>query len=264
MRSIQANWELLRALVSRELKSRYKGSALGVLWSLLTPMFMAVIYAFFFRLLSGRAANTPSIIVGVFAWQYTAVSVQQGMGCVTSNGNLVKKVSFARTILPISTTVAAGIDYLISLVVQLGVVGFFLFQNGEAWSAKFLFLPLIFIHHSIFNLALAFLLGAMNVYFRDTRHVVGVLLSAFFFLSPAMYDLSFLERFASEMSPWITQLYTLNPLAGIFTAYRWAFLPSADFTPTVWMWTGMSFPFVLVIMGWFVYKRAQRNFADFI
>lgn len=264
MQSFRANWELLRALVSRELKSRYKGSALGVLWSLLTPMFMAVIYAFFFRLLSGRAANTPSIIVGVFAWQYTAVSVQQGMGCVTNNGNLVKKVAFSREVLPISTTVAAGIDYLISLIVQLGVVGFFLWQTGESWTVRFLLLPVIFIHHSIFNMSLAFLLGAMNVYFRDTRHLVGVLLSAFFFLSPAMYDLSFIQAFAEDMNPWILQLYSLNPLVGIFTAYRWAYLPGAVFEPTLWMGIGLGLPLILLLVSWCIYKRAQRNFADFI
>lgn len=264
MRSFQAKWELLRALVSRELKSRYKGSALGVLWSLLTPLFMAVIYSFFFRLLSGRAANTPSIIVGVFAWQFTAVSVQQGMGCVTNNGNLVKKVRFSRLILPVSTTVAAGIDYLISLIVQLGVVGFFLLQTGESWNARFFVLPAVFALHALFNLSLALLLGAMNVYFRDTRHLVGVLLSAFFFLSPAMYDLGFMERFASEMNPWITRLYSLNPLVGLFTGYRWAFLPGAEFHSTVWIWTGLSLPVFLFFISVTVFRRAQRNFADFV
>jgi ABC-type polysaccharide/polyol phosphate export permease len=264
MQSLKAKKELLGALVSRELKSRYKGSALGVLWSLLTPLFMAVIYSFFFRLLSGRAANTPSIIVGVFAWQYTAVSVQQGMGCVTNNGNLVKKVAFTRALLPLSTTVAAGVDYLISLVIQLGLVGFYLFQNGDTLTARFFILPLVFGLHSLFNLSLALLLGAMNVYFRDTRHLVGVLLSAFFFLSPAMYDLSFMESFARDMNPWITQLYSLNPLVGIFTAYRWAFLPGAEFHSTVWIWSGMALPVFLFFISCFVFRRAQRNFADFV
>jgi ABC-type polysaccharide/polyol phosphate export permease len=264
MQNVLARRELLKALVSRELKSRYKGSALGVLWSLLTPLVMAGIYAFFFRLLAGRAANTPSIIVGVFAWQYTATSVQQGMGCVTNNGNLVKKVAFPRVILPLSTTFAASVDYLISLVVQLGVVGFFLLQSGDRWTLSFFLLPIIFLAHTVFNLSLALLLGAMNVYFRDTRHLVGVLLSAFFFLSPAMYDLSFMETFAAEMNPWVTRLYSLNPLAGYFTAYRWAFLPGSPFPSTVWLWAGMSIPVVLLAAGLLIYRQAQRNFADFV
>jgi len=264
MRTMKVRWELVKALVSRELKSRYKGSALGVLWSLLTPMFMAVIYAFFFRLLSGRAANTPSIIVGVFAWQFTAVSVQQGMGCVTDNGNLIKKVAFPRVILPLSTTIAAGVDYLISLLIQCGVVWFFLHRMDQSFSPTLVFLPLIFLVHALFNFSLALLLGAMNVYFRDTRHLVGVLLSAFFFLSPAMYDLSFIEAFAQEMSPWVLDLYSLNPLVGIFTAYRWAFLPGTVMEPTLYMWIGLSLPVILLGIGALTFKRAQRNFADFV
>lgn len=264
MRNVLARRELLKALVSRELKSRYKGSALGVCWSLLTPLFMAVIYAFFFRLLSGRAANTASIIVGVFAWQYTANSVQQGMGCVTNNGNLIKKVAFPRVILPMSTTAASGVDYLISLLVQFGLVGFFLLQSGDTWTLSLLVLPLVFALHSVFNLALALLLGAMNVYFRDTRHLVGVLLSAFFFLSPAMYDLQFIEVFAAERNPWVVRLYSINPLVGIFTAYRWSFLPGTEFPASPWVWAGLTLPFFLLILGILVYRKAQRNFADFV
>jgi ABC-type polysaccharide/polyol phosphate export permease len=246
------------------MKARYKGSALGVLWSLLTPLFMAGIYAFFFRLLAGRAANTASIIVGVFAWQYTANSIQQGMGCVTNNGNLVKKVAFPRVILPLATTAAAGVDYVISLVVQLGIVFVMLAQSEQTFGLTLLALPVIFLLQSVFNLSLAMLLGAMNVYFRDTRHLVGVLLSAFFFLSPAMYDLGFLETFAADMEPWITHVYSLNPLAGLFTAYRWAFLPDAPFPQGAWLMAGMLWPCLLFPLALLIYKRAQRNFADFV
>ena len=264
MRNVFARRELIRALVSREMKARYKGSALGLLWSLLTPLFMAGIYAFFFRLLAGRAANTASIIVGVFAWQYTANSIQQGMGCVTNNGNLVKKVAFPRLILPIATTAASGVDYLISLVVQLGIVSFMLMQGGESLGIPLLALPVIFGLQTVFNLSLAMVLGAMNVYFRDTRHLVGVLLSAFFFLSPAMYDLGFMETFAAEMDPWVTHLYSLNPLAGLFTAYRWAFLPGSPFPEATWLLAGMIWPLVFFPFCLWMYKRAQRNFADFV
>jgi len=264
MRTLREQRELLRALVSRELKSRTKGSALGVLWSLLTPLFMAGIYAFFFRLLAGRAANTASIIVGVFAWQFTAVSIQQGMGSVTNNANLVKKVAFPRIMLPLSSTVAAGVDYLISLVVQLGVVGFTLWHTREMWGLEVFALPLVFGIHAVFNLSLALLLGAMNVYFRDTRHLVGVALSAFFFLSPAMYDLGFMETFAAEMDPRVLRIYSLNPLAGLFTAYRWAFLPGSPAPSGPWIWAGMALILPLFLLSLGVFRRAQRNFADFV
>jgi len=264
MRSLIARRELIQALVSREMKARYKGSSLGVLWSVLTPLFMAGIYAFFFRLISGRAANTSSIIVGVFAWQFTANSIQQGLGCVSNNGNLVKKVAFPRVILPISVTMAAGIDYLISLGVQLGVVGVLLWRAGDFFTLHLVALPLLFLLHAWFNLGLAMLLGSMNVYYRDTQHLVGVALSALFFMSPAMYDLSFVRTLAGDMNPWLMKLYSLNPLAGIFTAYRWAFLPGAQFPQDPWLLAGMAWPLLFTLLAGGIFRRAQRNFADFI
>jgi ABC-2 type transport system permease protein len=264
MRSLFVRRELITALVSREMKARYKGSSLGVLWSLLTPVFMAGIYAFFFRLLSGRAANTSSIIVGVFAWQFTANAVQQGMGSISNNGNLVKKVAFPRVILPLATTAAAGVDYLISLAVQLVIVGFLLWQGGEMFTLNLLVLPLIFLWHAWFNLGMALMLGSLNVYFRDTQHLVGVGLSALFFLSPGMYDLTMVNTLAGEFRPWVMDLYLLNPLAGLFTAYRWAFLPG-----TVWpdhpnIWIGLAWPLLFTLLAGLLFKKLQRNFADYV
>ncbi len=265
MLSASARRELLAALVGREMKGRYKGSALGLLWSLLTPLFMAGIYAFFFRLLSGRAANTQSILVGVFAWQFTSNCVHQGMNCITGNANLVKKVAFPRRMLPMAVTVAAGIDYLISLVVQLGLIAFLLHRSGTTYTWTLAALPLVFLLHAIFNLGLAFFLSALNVYFRDTQHLVGVGLSALFFLSPAMYDLSFVARMALDtgMDPRVMDLYLLNPLAGIFSLYRWAFLgtlpPLGSF-----FWAGIAWPFVFTPLAALFFRRMQRNFADHV
>lgn len=260
----RARRELVSALVGREMKARYKGSSLGLLWSLLTPLFMAAIYAFFFRLLSGRAANTESIIVGVFAWQFTANSVHQGMACVTGNANLVKKVSFTRILLPLSVTVAAGTDYLISLVVQVCVVGALLWMKGAFFGASLVWLPLVFGLHAFLNFGLAALLGALNVYFRDTQHLVGVLLSALFFLSPAMYDLGFVDRMASDLNPLVLDLYLLNPLAGLFTGYRFAFLPDTVWPPSPMIWAGLAWPLLFTPFAVWLFRRLQRNFADHV
>ena len=264
MLGVFARRELVRALVGREMKARYKGSALGLLWSLLTPLFMAVIYAFFFRLISGRAANTSSIIVGVFAWQFTANAVHQGLVCVSANGNLVKKVAFPRVILPMAVTVASGIDYLISLLVQFGLVGFLLWRQGEFFGVNILILPLVFLWHAGFNFGLAMLLGSLNVYFRDTQHLVGVGLSALFFLSPGMYDLGFMERLAGEMHPWVMDIYMLNPLAGLFTAYRWAFLPGTVWPESPFIWIGLAWPLLFTPLAGLLFRRLQRNFADHV
>lgn len=254
--------ELIRALVSREMKARYKGSALGLLWSVLTPLFMAVIYAFFFRLLAGRAANTSSIIVGVFAWQFTANCFQNGMMCVSGNANLVKKVSFPRLILPLAVCLAALVDYLISLGVQFAVVG--AITRGDCFSFRLLWLPVILGYHAFVCFGVAMLLAASNVYWRDTQHLVGVLLSALFFLSPAMYDLSFLQNLAGSGPAWVMDVYLLNPLAGIFTAYRYAFLPDTVLPCSPYFLIGLIWPLVFTPMAALAFRRLQRNFADFV
>ena len=106
MEAIVRRRELVQNLVLRELKARYKGSALGFLWSILTPLFMAAIYVFFLRLLAGRGVPLEEIIIGVFAWQFTSMCVSGGLTAVTGNASLVKKVRFPRVVLPLAVTLA--------------------------------------------------------------------------------------------------------------------------------------------------------------
>lgn len=254
--------EMLKHLVLRELKSRYKGSALGFLWSILTPLFMAVIYVFFLRLLS-RSVPVESIVIGVFAWQFTTQSVQSGMVAVTGNGNLVKKVFFPRTVLPISTTCAALVNYLLSLLVQFPLVWGLLLWRGQPISMLVILVPFVIALQFLLNMTLALLLSASNVYFRDTQHLVGVLISAWFFVSPVMYDLDMVRSLAGANSL-IPNLYMLNPVAGLITLYRALILPSAHWDWNPWAMAGMLWPILLLPVATAVYKKAQRNFADML
>jgi ABC-type polysaccharide/polyol phosphate export permease len=262
MGQIMRRREMLSSLVMRELKSRYKGSALGFLWSIMTPLFMAVIYVFFLRLLA-RGVPIAEIVIGVFAWQFTVQSVQSGMESITGNANLVKKVAFPRVILPTATTLAALVNFLLSLAVQFVLLAVLLWRADSGFGSWLALVPLVIIYHTLFNLALAMLMGAANVYFRDTQHLVGVLLTAWFFLSPVMYPLSFLDGIAEGM-PWAANLYMLNPVAIIVTAYRAAILPASTFAWTAWTVAGALWPLVVFLPAYLVFKRAQRNFADFL
>jgi len=176
--------DLVSNLVQRELKQRYKGSALGFLWSLLTPLFMALIYVVFLRILAGRGVPVEEIIIGVFAWQFTAQSVTGGLTCITGNANLVKKVAFPRAILPVACVLANLVGFLLSLVVQFAIVIALLALRGESLSLAVALLPAAIGYQFLVNLALALLVAALNVYYRDTQHLVGVLMSAWFFFEP--------------------------------------------------------------------------------
>lgn len=265
--SILKTWaerrELLLNLVSRELKSRYKGSVLGFLWSLLTPLFMAIIYVFFLRLLAGRGVPTEEVIIGVFAWQFTTMCVTGGMTCVTGNASLVKKVFFPRVVLPTAVTLANLVNFLLSLVVQFALVAVLLRLKGEALSAASVLVVAVIVYHTLFNLALALLMASANVYFRDTQHLVGVLLSAWFFVSPVMYNLSFVEA-ASAKYPALAELYLLNPLAVIITAYRALIMPGVSFPWTPFSAAGLVLPLVLLAAAYAVFQKSQRYFADLL
>lgn len=254
--------ELLWNLIARELKARYKGSVLGFLWTLLTPLFMAVIYVVFLRLLAGRGVPIEEIIIGVFAWTFTVQSVTGGLTAVTGNANLVKKVRFPRVLLPMANTAANLISYLLTLVVQFALIAVLLAWKGEAIRAGALAVPGLIALHTAFNLALALLLSAANVYFRDTQHLVGVGLSAWFFLSPAMYNLEFIRPWTASR-PWLMDLYLLNPLAPLLTGYR-ALMLGAPFEWRAAAALGLLWPLGLLALALAVFRRAQRNFADWL
>ena len=264
VKTIWTRRELLWNLTARELKQRYKGSALGFLWSVLTPLFMAVVYVVFLRLLA-RGVPMHDILIGVFAWQYTTQCVMGGMTCVTGNANLVKKVAFPREILPVSQVCANGIGYLLSLLVQFPVLAVLLWRDPSAafdpaTAPLFLFWML---WQTLFNLGLAALVGALNVHFRDTQHLVGVLLSAWFFMSPVMYNMDFAKALASQW-PLALKLYYLNPAAVILNGYRASLLAGTPFDMPIAAWVGFWLVPVVLVVGLGVYHRLQRNFADLL
>lgn len=261
--SILSHHELLWTLASRELKQRYKGSVLGFLWVVLTPLFMALVYLVFLRLLA-RGVPLQDILIGVFAWQFTVQCVQGGMGCVIGNGNLVKKVAFPREILPVSQVAANLVSYLLSLLVQFPVLAFLILRSpsehfSAAWPLFFFWLAV----QTLFNLGLAALVGAVNVYFRDTQHIVGVFLSAWFFMSPVMYNMDFAANIASSF-PWVLPLLYLNPAAVILNGYRHSLLASAPAAMPPTAWIGLALVPVVLVAGLAVYRRLQRNFADLL
>ncbi len=257
--------DLIWNLVARDLKIRYRGSILGFLWTILNPLFMAVIYIVFLRLLAGRAGVIPNedIIIGVFAWQFTMQCVNAGMHCVTGNSSLVKKVYFPRIILPLSVSLSGLVNFLLTLLVQWGLVAMLLMMNGSFLDAATLWVPLFSLYHLLFNFSLALLVAAANVYFRDTQHIVNLLMSAWFFMSPVMYPLTLVETVARN-HPWIGHVYLLNPMTVIITGYRSMQVPAESFPWTAASITGLLIPLALLGIAYAVFQRTQRYFSDVI
>ncbi|SMP38406.1 ABC transporter permease [Desulfonatronum lacustre] len=255
--------DLLLNLVKRELKGRYKDSVLGFLWSILNPLFLAIIYMFFLRLLVGRGVPTEDVIIGVFAWQFTAQSISGGMSCITGNATLIKKVYFPRVILPLSVIAGNLINYVLTIFVQLFLLIFVLAWKGSMLGIGLFAMPLVVLYQTLFILGMVLVVSSANVYFRDIQHLVNLLLTAWFFMTPAIYNLTFIQPIL-EQFPFLGNLYFLNPMASIITMYRALLLPESVF---FWSWgvvLGLVWPIIFLYFAYRIFQSAQRNFADYV
>ena len=267
--------DLVRMLVSRNLKIRYKGSALGFLWSLLTPLAMILIYAVFAgvlgmkrQLLGISGGNTvaylPFLVTGIVVWQFTAGTLGDSLHAIVGNANLVKKVYFPRAILPASTALANAVNFLLTFVILL----VYLAASGALRPAGALWLvPAIALQLAL-CLGISLLVSTLNVFFRDTEHIVALLLLAWFFMTPVMYETSLQTDAAAHFS-WfpasLRGLVFLNPMTGILALYRHALL-GMDLVPAgiapAWLLLSPAAILLVFILGAMALRIGDRTFGD--
>ncbi len=262
--------ELIRNLVLRDLRSRYKGSALGYLWTQLAPLGMMLVYVIVFGLLlPGGIAQFPVfIIVALLPWNYTAEAVMSGTRSIIDNAALVKKVYFPREVLPLTGVLSSLLNFLLSLpmmflvmaVVQLLSMG----RLNFSWT--FAYLPVLIIIQTVLLAGLALLLGATAVFFRDVVHLVGIIVNIWFFLTPVIYPLSTLGD-----GPAVRLLRWLNPMASLIEFYRevlyGAAVPLGQIpTPGLPALTSVlrvSVTALLILaVGYWLFQRGSRRFGE--
>ncbi len=204
--------ELLKNLAIKELRVRYKESALGFLWSLFTPLLNMAVYTLVFSvMLRPFRVEHYSIflLAGIFPWTFFQTSVGSGCVSVVNNGSLVKKVYFPTEILPLSIVFSNFINFLLSLVV------FFLFMLAYRMHLypSLIALPFIFLVQIAFTTGITLLTAVATVYFRDIEHFLGVFLFALFYVTPIIFP-------ASSIPPQYQIFFQLNPLTPIIDAYQ--------------------------------------------
>jgi len=248
--------EMLATLVARNLKIRYQSSTLGFLWTLLNPLFMMLIYWVFIRFMK-FPMDPWSLLTGVLSWQFLTMCCGDSINAVAGHPNLVKKVYFPRVILPLATVLANLVNYLLSLVVLFVLT---LLAGRLAWGQNLALLPLLIFAQFLFCLGLALIISCSSVYFRDTEHVVAVLLMAWFFMSPVIYSLDFISQNA-PVPQWLLGAYKLNPMAGLITLYRQIIMdgPSPGWLATA---AAIAIPILILIVGLKIFNRYEPDFAD--
>jgi lipopolysaccharide transport system permease protein len=203
--------DVLRALVERELRLRYKGSILGVLWAVLSPLgTVLILHILFSRILSLNIPNYAAFIYsGLLAWTWFQSSVQTAAATLLDNRDLVRKPFFNRTLLPVVVTSTNFLLYLLALPVLLGL----LLAEGVMPAPTVLLLPLVWLVQGVFLLACAVLIAALGVLIRDVQHLLGVGLLLWFYLTPIFYDV---EMVGAEAARWLR----LNPMTILVQAHR--------------------------------------------
>ena len=244
--------ELLKTNVQKEIRGKYKGSFLGVLWSFLNPLLMVLVYALVFPYIMRTNVDNYLVylITGVIPWNFFTTCITTGCNCVWINGGIIKKVYFPREILPISVVAAGLINFLISCIIIL----LFVLFGGIGFSIQLLWLPLIAIIQSALSLGLLFILSAINVYVRDIEYLVGFLLNLLFYATPILYTADMFP----ESIRWV--LY-LNPMTTIIESYRNVFYyqQSPALIPLMIVF---AVSFIILIIGYLIFKKLERGFAE--
>lgn len=244
---------LIYSFVTRDLKVRYRGSVLGFLWSFLDPLLnMAILWLVFGVIFARGGRDFPIfLLIGILPWSFFASSVNQGSRVIRDNGGLIKKIYLPREVFPLSIVLANLIHFLLALVV-LGVI--LLLFSAKISLVGLLFFPVILFLSIIFNYGAALFSSAISVYFRDFPFILDSLLRIGYFATPIFYSIVMIpER--------LRAVYFLNPLASAITAYRQIFMEGK--LPDLSLIISLSLvSLVGLIIGWFVFERLQKGFAE--
>jgi lipopolysaccharide transport system permease protein len=248
--------ELLYFLTWRDVKVRYKQTALGAAWAVIQPLFMMIVFSLFF----GHLAKVPSDNIpypifsfcGLLPWQLFAHSLTESSNSLVANERLITKVYFPRLVVPIAAVMGGLVDFGIAFVILLGMMAYYGMVPGSAILA----LPGLIFLAIMTALAVGLWLSALNVQYRDVRYTINFLIQIWLFATPVAYPSSVVpERWRP--------LYGLNPMAGVVEGFRWALLGKAG-PPGPLLAVSIAVVIVLLIGGLYYFRRMEQLFADVV
>ena len=255
-RELWAYRELLYFLTWRDIKVRYKQTALGVVWAVLQPFMTMVVFTIFFGILAKIPSDgLPYPIFNFCAllpWTLFARALGESSNSLVANANLISKVYFPRLVIPIATTSAALVDFGIAFIIFLGMMVYY----GVLPTIAIFTLPLFILFAITTALAVSLWLSALNVEYRDVRYTIPFLTQFWMFASPIAYPSSLVPE------QW-RFLYGLNPMAGVIEGFRWVLLGKVqpDFAMVA---VSAGIVLLLFISGLIYFRRMEQTFADVI
>src|SRR5689334_12695097 len=252
-------WEyrdLIYFLVWRDIKVRYKQTALGAAWAVLQPLLTMVVFSLFF----GRLSRVPSdgvpyplfSLAALVPWSFFSYGLSQSANSLVGSQNLIKKVYFPRLAIPLGTVLSGLVDFGLGLLVLLAMMLAYGITPGwrALWTLPLLLLTLLT------ALGVGFWLSALNVQYRDVRFIVPFLIQLWLFATPIAYPSSLLHE------PWRT-VYAINPLVGVLEGFRWALLRT-DTAPGGMLVVSSLATLLIFLGGAMYFRRMESTFADLV
>jgi lipopolysaccharide transport system permease protein len=247
--------ELLYIFTWRDVKVRYKQTALGAAWAIIQPLFTMVVFTIFF----GGLARIPSegipyplfSLAALLPWTLFAEGLTRSTTSMITNQNIMTKVYFPRLIMPFSGILSPLVDFVVAFSILIIMMAYY----GFAPTLNMIFLPLFIVFAVMTSLSVGLWLSALNVKYRDFQYTIPFLIQIWLFASPVVYPSSLLPE------KWQI-LYGLNPMAGVIEGFRWALLGTNP--PGEMIWISLGVVVVLLVTGAFYFRKVEQYFADIV
>ncbi|SNX52863.1 ABC-2 type transport system permease protein [Thermoanaerobacterium sp. RBIITD] len=252
LRELYEYREMLFSMVKKDLRTRYRGSFLGFLWTFINPLLQLVVYSIVFSTIMRMNIYNFAmfLFVALLPWIFFSTSITQSTTTIMANSNLVKKIYFPRIILPISVALTGFINMIFGFIIVFIVL--FIFKIHL--SSSIVLLPIVMINELLFVVGLSIIFSALNVFFRDLEHILGIVTMAWFYLTPIVFPINLVpDKYL--------KLFFLNPMTSIILPYRdilyYGLWPSKKSLLLIFL-MGICFN----VFAFILFDRLQRRFAE--
>ena len=253
VKEIWAYRAMIRSLVHKDLRGRYQASVLGFLWTFIVPLCQLLVYTVVFSVILKSTVEKfyLYLFVALIPWNFFSACLTGGSSCVVQQQSLVNKIYFPREVIPISYVTSSFVNMLYCEIVVFAVA---LFSGVQFNPAGLLCLPLVMLVEYVLALGITMIMSAVDVYFRDLEHILGIVAMAWMFMTPIMYDLSIVP---DHLKP----LFRLNPMTSVVTAYRdILYAGSVPKLETLGISFGMGILFLF--LGMIIFGKLKRRFSE--
>jgi len=260
--------QLIAVMAWKQIIVRYKQSALGLVWAILKPLTLMMVFTLLNSFIGISTGDIPYPVVSFTAlipWVFFQESTSEGVGSIVNNAQLIRKIYFPREVFPLTSVVTKLVEFVVNSFVLACLLAYF----RVVPAVTIYWIPLILLYIILASLAVALIGAALNVFYRDVGTMLPILLQLLMYASPIIYPMSLVrqkllvDHTAGSWSEFLYRVYTLNPMAGIIDAFQRAVLYGEPPDLSV-MWPGMLLVAVMLPVSYSAFKRAERYFADIV